>query len=81
MAPDELDRCAKSWMNWASEPPSVAVAMVAKGARIDATVVAANIAAISERACFLQSEDAKRRRDLRRRIEASRKGAVTRARY
>jgi hypothetical protein len=76
MTHDQINRAARAWLEWGDESYDNAVAMVAKAIGTDATVVSANLAAITERACFLRAEDAKKLRHVR--SQASRKGARSR---
>ena len=70
---EELTRAARSWHEWGDESKPVAIDMVARATRLDATVVAANLALITSHACFLRADDAKKKRHAR--SMASRKGA------
>ena len=70
---DQLDRAARAWLEWSDESYANSIAMVAKACHLDATVVAANLAAITERACYLRAEDARKIRHVR--SLASRKAA------
>ena len=76
MSPDQLDRAARAWLEWSDESYDNSILMVAKACLIPATVVTANLAAITERACFLRADDAKKIRHVR--SLASRKGAKSR---
>ena len=78
LTPDELTRCARSWLNWQDEPKDVAIEMVSRGARVPAEVVAANVATITEYSCWVRANDARARRA--KRIMASKRGAKSRSR-